>query len=72
MIAATELGVLMHTNCSWSIDDSRNKFQFGCEYGRMIRDGRLAEVVRNPNYRGVSRHLLALAGDGRRRAARRR
>ena len=54
MIAVTELGVLMKTNRSWSIDDSRNKFQFGCEWGRMIRNGRLAEVVRDPNYRGVS------------------
>ena len=54
LIAATECGVLMQTNCSWSIDDSRNKFQFGCEYARMVRGGRLAEVVRNPNYRGIS------------------
>ena len=49
MIASIELGVMMRTNASWSIDDSRNKFQFGCEYGRMIRDGQLAEVVKNPN-----------------------
>ncbi len=66
MIAATELGVLMRTNCSWSIDDSRNKFQFGCEHGQMIRDGRLAEVVRNPNYRGISATFwrsLAMVGD---------
>jgi predicted Zn-dependent protease len=54
MIAATELGVLMKTNRSWSIDDSRNKFQFGCEWGQMIRDGQLAEIVRDPNYRGIS------------------
>ena len=54
MIEATTLGVVMQTNCSWSIDDSRNKFQFGCEHGRMIRNGRLAETVRNPNYRGIS------------------
>jgi predicted Zn-dependent protease len=39
---------------SWSIDDSRNKFQFGCEWGKRIRGGRLGEVVRDPNYRGVS------------------
>jgi predicted Zn-dependent protease len=57
MIAATECGVLMKTNRSWSIDDSRNKFQFGCEWGQMIRDGQLAEVVRDPNYRGVSREF---------------
>lgn len=54
MIAATEHGVLMKTNRSWSIDDSRNKFQFGCEWGQMIRNGQLAEVVRDPNYRGIS------------------
>jgi predicted Zn-dependent protease len=66
MIGATTLGILMQTNCSWSIDDSRNKFQFGCEHGRMIRDGRLAEVVRNPNYRGISATFwrsLANVGD---------
>jgi predicted Zn-dependent protease len=66
MISSTELGVVMHTNCSWSIDDSRNKFQFGCEYARMVRGGRLAEVVRNPNYRGVSATFwrsLAMVGD---------
>ena len=44
----------MKRNLSWSIDDSRNKFQFGCEYGRMIRDGELAEVVKKPNYKGIS------------------
>ena len=65
LIAATELGVLMHTNCSWSIDDSRNKFQFGCEYARMVRGGKVAEVVRNPNYRGVSATFWrSLAGVG--------
>ncbi|HSV71347.1 MAG TPA: TldD/PmbA family protein [Methylibium sp.] len=66
ILASVELGVVMHTNCSWSIDDSRNKFQFGCEYGRMVRGGRLAEVVRNPNYRGVSATFwrsLAMVGD---------
>jgi predicted Zn-dependent protease len=65
LIAATERGVLMQTNCSWSIDDSRNKFQFGCEYAQMVRGGRLAEVVRNPNYRGVSATFWrSLAGVG--------
>ncbi len=54
MIGAIDDGVLMKTNTSWSIDDSRNKFQFGCEWGQRVRNGKLAEVVRNPNYRGVS------------------
>lgn len=54
LVSLVERGVYMETNRSWSIDDSRNKFQFGCEYGRIIKDGRLGQVVRNPNYRGVS------------------
>jgi len=54
MIAGIERGVLMSTNSSWSIDDSRNKFQFGCEWGRLIENGRLGSVVKNPNYRGIS------------------
>jgi predicted Zn-dependent protease len=54
MIGAIERGVLMRTNVSWSIDDSRNKFQFGCEWGELIEDGNVKRVVKNPNYRGVS------------------
>ena len=54
MIAGIERGVLMETNSSWSIDDSRNKFQFGCERGRLIEHGKLGAVVKNPNYRGIS------------------
>jgi predicted Zn-dependent protease len=67
MIASIEHGVLMRTNSSWSIDDSRNKFQFGCEYGQVIRHGQLAEVVKRPNYRGISANFwrsLSLVGDG--------
>lgn len=54
LISSIENGVLMDTNRSWSIDDSRNKFQFGCEWGRLIEDGELKGVVKNPNYRGIS------------------
>jgi predicted Zn-dependent protease len=54
LVAGVERGILMDTNRSWSIDDSRNKFQFGCEYARLIEDGRLAGVVRNAGYRGIS------------------
>ena len=66
MIASVDDGVLMRTNASWSIDDSRNKFQFGCEFGQRIRKGKLAEVVKNPNYRGISSHFwrsLSMVGD---------
>jgi predicted Zn-dependent protease len=54
LIARVERGVLMETNRSWSIDDSRNKFQFGCELGRLIEEGELKGLVRNPGYRGIS------------------
>ncbi len=54
MIGSIRRGIYMKTNCSWSIDDSRNKFQFGCEWGRLIEDGKLTDVVKNPNYRGIS------------------
>jgi predicted Zn-dependent protease len=54
MIAGIERGVLMRTNSSWSIDDSRNKFQFGCEWGQLIENGKLTTIVKNPNYRGIS------------------
>lgn len=67
MIASTEKGVLMESNCSWSIDDSRNKFQFGCEWGQLIENGELTRAVKNPNYRGVSsqfwRNLIAVGSE---------
>ncbi len=67
LIAGVERGVLMETNVSWSIDDSRNKFQFGAELGRIIEDGEITGIVRNPNYRGISatfwRNLTGVADD---------
>jgi predicted Zn-dependent protease len=67
MIANIEHGVYMETNRSWSIDDSRNKFQFGCELGRVIENGELKGLVRNPNYRGISatfwRNLTAVGNE---------
>ncbi len=65
LLARVERGVYMETNCSWSIDDSRNKFQFGCEWGRLIKDGELTCVIKNPNYRGISASFWrSLAGVG--------
>jgi predicted Zn-dependent protease len=54
MIASIDNGILMDTNRSWSIDDSRNKFQFGCEIGYVIEEGELKHLVKNTNYRGIS------------------
>lgn len=66
LVKSIEHGVLMDTNRSWSIDDSRNKFQFGCELGRLIENGELKGLIRNPNYRGISATFwrnLAAVGD---------
>lgn len=65
LLSSVQRGVWMDTNRSWSIDDSRNKFQFGCEIGRVIEDGQLKGWVRNPNYRGISATFWrSLAGVG--------
>jgi len=54
LIASVESGVYMETNRSWSIDDYRNKFQFGCEYAKRIENGKLTSTLRDPNYRGIT------------------
>ncbi len=54
MIAETGDGVYMDTNRSWSIDDRRLNFQFGCEIAWEIKDGRLGHMLRNPTYTGIS------------------
>ncbi|WBB79317.1 TldD/PmbA family protein [Micromonospora sp. WMMD882] len=53
IIAATDDGVLMDINRSWSIDDRRLNFQFGCEIGWEIRNGRRGRMLRNPTYTGI-------------------
>jgi TldD protein len=45
-------GIYLTTNRSWSIDDKRLNFQFGCEAAFEVRDGRLGRMYRNPTYQG--------------------
>ncbi|MCA1691318.1 MAG: TldD/PmbA family protein, partial [Actinobacteria bacterium] len=54
MVAATDDGVYMETNRSWSIDDKRLNFQFGCEAGYEIKNGKIGRLVRNPTYTGIT------------------
>ncbi len=66
IIGGVERGIFMSTNASWSIDDYRRKFQFGCEYARLIENGKLTKILKNPNYRGVTStfwHNLKKVGD---------
>jgi TldD protein len=53
MIAATDDGILMDINRSWSIDDRRLNFQFGCEIGWEIKNGKLGRMLKNPTYTGI-------------------
>jgi TldD protein len=53
MIAGTDDGIYMQTNRSWSIDDKRLNFQFGCEIGWEIKDGALGRMLKNPTYTGI-------------------
>ena len=54
IVSDTQDGVLMLTNQSWSIDDKRVNFQFGCEMAWRIKDGKRTELYRNPNYTGIT------------------
>ena len=66
IISSVERGIYMEANRSWSIDDYRNKFQFGCEYGKLIENGKLTNTIKNPNYRGISTPFwksLKMTGD---------
>ena len=54
IIGDTKDGLFMTTNSSWSIDDHRVNFQFGCEIAWRIEDGRLTQMYRNPNYTGIT------------------
>jgi TldD protein len=54
LIAATERGILMETNRSWSIDDKRYNFQFGCEIGWEIVGGKRGRMLKNPSYSGIT------------------
>ena len=43
----------METNRSWSIDDKRLNFQFGCEIGWEVKNGRRGRMLKNPTYTGI-------------------
>jgi TldD protein len=57
LIGDTKDGIFMSTNTSWSIDDKRVNFQFGCEIAWRVRNGKLTEMYRNPNYTGITTEL---------------
>jgi TldD protein len=50
----TDHAIYMETNKSWSIDDKRYNFQFGCEAAWEIRNGKRVRMLKNPSYSGIS------------------
>ena len=54
LIADTDDGILMASNKSWSIDQMRLNFQFGCEIAWEIKGGKLGRMFKNPNYQGIT------------------
>jgi TldD protein len=54
LIADTDEGIYMETNKSWSIDDKRYNFQFGCEIGWEIKKGKRGRMLKNPSYSGIT------------------
>ena len=54
LISSTDYGIFMQTNRSWSIDDKRYNFQFGCEMGWEIKGGKLGRMLKNPSYSGIT------------------
>ena len=54
LIAGVDDGIYMETNRSWSIDDKRYNFQFGCELGYEIKGGKLGRMLKNPSYSGIT------------------
>ena len=57
LIASTDHGIYFQTNRSWSIDDKRYNFQFGCEMGWEIKNGKRAAHGEEPlllrNHNGI-------------------
>ena len=61
IIAATDDGIYMETNRSWSIDDKRLNFQFGTEVGYEVKDGRLGRLLQQPDVHRDRSAVLAVA-----------
>ena len=54
LFADVDDGIYMATNKSWSIDDKRLNFQFGCEIAWEIKNGKLGRMLKNPRYTGIT------------------
>lgn len=54
LISEVDDGLYMTGPTSWSIDDLRKNFQFGCEIGWEIKNGKLGNAIKNPTFSGCT------------------
>lgn len=54
LIGGIDEGIMMDVNKSWSIDEKRLNFQFGCEIAWKIEKGKVKEILKNPIYWGIT------------------
>jgi TldD protein len=54
LLSEIDDGIYMDGMKSWSIDDERRYFQFGCEIGWLIKAGKLTAPIKNPTYSGCT------------------
>ncbi|HEX8940440.1 MAG TPA: TldD/PmbA family protein [Candidatus Limnocylindrales bacterium] len=54
IVAATDDGLFLASNRSWSIDDRRLNFQFATEVAYEIKGGKLGRLYKNPTYTGIT------------------
>jgi len=52
LVKDTNDGIFMDAVKSWSIDDKRWNFQFGCEIAYEIKNGKIQKLLKNPVYTG--------------------
>ena len=66
IVAATERGIILDGDRSWSIGSNREQFHFGTEIGWLVEDGQVTEVVKNSTYKDDTLHFwnaLSAVGD---------
>jgi TldD protein len=54
LLEATDHGIYMETNRSWSIDQLRYNFQFKTEIAWEVRRGKRLRMLKNPTYQGIT------------------
>lgn len=54
LIEGIDDGIYMEVNKTWSIDHYRANFQFGCEIGWELKNGKIGNMIKNPQYTGIT------------------